>query len=496
MRHAFPNQPGLLTIPIEKIHLPLTSRDQLPPLLAGRQWLWTHPTLKTELLALLAAQICAGKKAAGRPGMDRWQILVCGGVRRCLAADWDRLEHLANYDARVRQMLGLPLTPWGQPAKGFGHQTLRDNVARLDHELLSASNARISAAGRAVFAPHPAAALAPLAIKVDTYVLETDVPFPTDLNLLWDAGRKCLDLLAQYRDQFGYTLPGWRQAKAWRRQLKSSERTVSQILKRGGTNKEARVKSAVRASLATGRELSAKVQTSLLELCAQPVATAHWDHLAYVHGRLNKHLALVDRRLLPEETIPAAEKVFSLFEPHTEWISKGKTRPAVELGHRLLIATCQHQLIHDYDAPMGVAEVDLSIPVTDRLLGRYGPGSLASLSFDKGFSRNADRELLSLYVPEVVMPQRGNKNAAETQREHEQKFVALRRAHRAVESAINRLEPHGLNRGPDAGRAGYQRYVGYGVMSYNLHVIGRELLARARATAEKERAPKPLRVAA
>ena len=94
------------------------------------------------------------------------------------------------------------------------------------------------------------------------------------------------------------------------------------------------------------------------------------------------------------------------------------------------------------------------------------------------------------------MPQRGNKNAAETQREHEQKFVALRRAHRAVESAINRLEPHGLNRGPDAGRAGYQRYVGYGVMSYNLHVIGRELLARARATAEKERAPKPLRVAA
>ena len=145
----------------------------------------------------------------------------------------------------------------------------------------------------------------------------------------------------------------------------------------------------------------------------------------------------MDRRLLQEETIPAAEKVFSLFEPHTEWITEGKTRPAVELGHRLLIATCQHQLVHDYDAPIGVAEVDLSLPVTDRLLGRYGPGSLASLSFDQGFSRNADRELLSLYVPEVVMPKRGNKNAAETQREHEKKFVALRRAHRAVEREIH-----------------------------------------------------------
>ena len=428
--------------------------------------------------------------------MDLWQIFVVGGVRLCLAADWDRLEHIANYAALVRQRLGLPLTPWGQPAKVFGHQTLRDNVALLDHELLSAINARVSAAGRAVCAPHPDATLAPLAIKVDTYVLETDVHFPTDLNLLWDAGRQCLDLLAKYRDQFGYTLPGWRKAKAWRCQLKSSERTVSQILKRGGTNKEARVKSAVRAYLATGRELSAKVQASLLELCPQPVANAHWDHLAYFHGRLDKHLDLVDRRLLQEETIPAAEKVFSLFDPHTEWITKGKTRPAVELGHRLLIATCQNQLIHDYDAPIGVAEVDLSIPVTDRLLGRYGSGSLASLSFDQGFSRNADRELLSLYVPEVVMPKRGHKNAAQTQREHEKKFVALRRAHSAVESEINRLEHHGLNRCPDAGLAGYQRYVGLGVMSYNLHVIGRELLARARSAAEKDRVPVPLRVAA
>ena len=88
MRHAFPSQPGLQTIPIEKIHLPLHSRDQLPPLLAGLQWLWTHPTLKTEIFALLAAKICASKKV-------------------------------------------------------FGHQTLRDNVALLDHELLSPDKSHI-----------------------------------------------------------------------------------------------------------------------------------------------------------------------------------------------------------------------------------------------------------------------------------------------------------------------------------------------------------------
>jgi IS5 family transposase len=487
MRHHFPTQPDLQITPIEKIRLPLQSRDELPPILAGLQWLWTHPTLKAEVFALLEAKILAGKKATGRTGMDLWQILVLGVVRLGLDADWDRLEHIANYDTLVRQMLGVPATPWGEDAKVFGHQTLRDNVALLDDELLQQINARIAAAGREVFAKKDGAPLAALEVKVDTYALETDVHFPTDLNLLWDAGRKCVDLIEKYRAQFGYALPGWRKAKAWRRQLKQCERTASHTVYRGGPNKEARVKRAVRDYLAVGRALAAKVQASLLGLCEQPVDAAHWEALEYFHRMLDKHLDLVERRLLKEETIPAHEKVFSLFEPHTEWIQKGKQRPNVELGHRLLVATDQHQLIQDYDVPVGGADVDQSVPVADRLLGRYGAGGLASLSFDKGFTRAEDLELLSLYVPTVVMPKRGRKNAAEMERESGKKFVALRQQHSAVESEINSLEHHGLNRCLDVGMQGYLRYVGYGVMSYNLHVIGRELLARQRARAQTVR---------
>ena len=481
MRHRFQAQPDLQITPIEKIVLPRKSRDQLPPILAGLQWLWRHPTLRAEILGLLEAAVLAGKQATGRTGMDLWQILVLGVVRLGLDADWDRLEHIANYDSLVRQMLGVPATPWGEEAKVFGHQTLRDNVALLDDQLLQQINARIAAAGREVFAKKGGAPIAALEVKVDTYVLETDVHFPTDLNLLWDAGRKCVDLIVKYRDRLGYALPGWRKAKAWRRQLKGCERSASQIVYRGGPNKEARVKRAVRDYLAVGRELSAKVHASLLDLCDQPVDRAHWEALAYFHRMLDKHLDLIQRRLLQEETIPAHEKVFSLFEPHTEWIQKGKQRPNVELGHRLLIATDQHQLIQDYDTPVGEADVDQSIPVADRLLGRYGAGSLASLSFDKGFTRTQDRELLSLYVPTVVMPKRGQKNAAELERESDKRFMALRQQHSAVESEINSLEHHGLNRCLDVGLKGYRRYVGYGVMSYNLHVIGRELLARQRA---------------
>ena len=154
-------------------------------------------------------------------------------------------------------------------------------------------------------------------------------------------------------------------------------------------------------SLAVGRDLSLKVRTSLSSLCDQPVDLARWEALEYFQRMLDKQLSLVARRLLNEETIPAHEKVFSLFEPHTKWIQKGRQRPNVELGHRLLIATDQNQLIQDYDVAQGVADVDRSVPVADRLLGRDGADSIASLSFDKGFTRESDRELLSLYVPAV-----------------------------------------------------------------------------------------------
>ena len=480
MRHRFQIQPELQLTPIEKIRLPLHSRDELPPILAGLQWVWMHPTLQSEILALIEAVVLADKKATGRPGLHLWQILVLGVVRLGLDADWDRMEHIANYDALVRQMLEVPAAPWGGASKTFGHQTRRDNVARLDEALLQQINVRIAAAGRAVFVKKGGGPLAPLALKVDPSVLETDVPFPTDLNLLWDAGRKCVDWVEGLRAS-GYALPGWRKCKDWRRQLKNLQRSTSPIVYRGGPNKAARVKPAVREYLGVGRVLSAKVRLSLLELCDLAVDPARWDRLAYFQLMLDKHLDLVQRRLLNEETIPAPEKMVSLFEPHTEWIQKDKQRPTVELGHRLLLATDQNQLIQDYAVLLQEAEVDQSIAVVDRLLGRHGATGLASVSFDKGFSCMGDREVLELYVPVVVMPKRGKKNAAETERESGKQFVALRHQHSAVESEINSLEHHGLNRCLDVGLPGYLRYVGLGVLSYNLHVIGRELLARQRA---------------
>jgi IS5 family transposase len=489
MRQRFNLQPDLQITPIEKIILPLKSRDELPPILATLQWIWMHPTLKAQILALLEVRVLGNKKATGRTGMDLWQILVLGVVRLGLDADWDRMEHLANYDLLLRQMLGVCPDPWGTSAHRFVHQTLRDNAALLDEGLLKEINVLVAAAGRQVFVSQPSAPPAPLQIKVDTYVLETDVHFPTDLNLLLDAGRKCLDLVEKYQKVLGYDLPGWRKLEDWRRRFKAAERAASKTAFGGGKDKDKRVQGVVSDYLQIGRELSLKVQASLLSLCDQEVDVRDWEVLAYFQQMIDKHLDLVDRRLLQQQVIPTAEKVYSLFEPHTEWLTKGKLHPPVELGHRLLVATDQHQLIQDYEGPVGV-DADQSIPVASRLLGRYGEGQIASMSFDKGFTRKADRELLELFIPRVIMPKRGRKNAEEAEAESARKFVALRKAHSAVESAINALEHHGLNRCLDVGLEGYTRYIGYGVLAYNLHVIGRELLAQRRAVEIDEAATK------
>src|SRR3989442_15861244 len=103
MRQRFNPQPDLQVTPIERIPLPLRSRDELPPILAGLQWIWSQTMLKARIFQLLESRLLANKQRTGRWGLQLWQILVLGVVRLGLDADWDRMEHLANYDLLLRQ---------------------------------------------------------------------------------------------------------------------------------------------------------------------------------------------------------------------------------------------------------------------------------------------------------------------------------------------------------------------------------------------------------
>ena len=205
MRRRFDVQLALGQIPIERVHIPLKSRDELPPILAGLQWIFQTPEINEQVFALLESKVVAGKKATGRPGLDLWQILVLGVVRLGLDCDYDRLEDLANHHTLLRQILGVSAVAAANE-KPFHYKTLSENVCHLDEELLVQINALIAQAGRKVFKKKEVLEL--IHAKTDSYVLETNVHFPTDLNLLWDGQRKCLDLIGPLMSHHG--LPGCR----------------------------------------------------------------------------------------------------------------------------------------------------------------------------------------------------------------------------------------------------------------------------------------------
>ncbi len=217
MRKRFEVQLALGKTPIEKVLMPARSRDELPPVLAGLQWIFQTPELNSQIFELVEKKVVGDKKATGRPGLDLWHILVLGIVRLALDCDYDRLEHLANYDGLLRQILGLSPVLSDQE-KPFHYKTLSENVCHVDDELLRQVNALVVQAGRAAFKKKENGPTEPIRAKADSYVLETNVHFPTDLNLLWDAQRKCADLLVPMAQTAG--LGGWRKCRDWRRKLK------------------------------------------------------------------------------------------------------------------------------------------------------------------------------------------------------------------------------------------------------------------------------------
>lgn len=87
---------------------------------------------------------------------------------------------------------------------------------------------------------------------------------------------------------------------------------------------------------------------------------------------------------------------------------------------------------------------------------------MASLSLDKGFIRAEHWELLRLYIPEVVMPRQGKQKATKTERENSNETRGAAAAKHRWDCEMHRVEHHGLNRGLEAGLAGYSRYVGNG----------------------------------
>ena len=178
----------------------------------------------------------------------------------------------------------------------------------------------------------------------------------------------------------------------------------------------------------------------------------------------------IERRVLRDEKIPHEEKVFSLFQPHTEWITKGKAGVPVELGLRVCVVEDQHRFILNYQVMQGTTDDAIAVSIIQDTRKRFG--TIRSVSMDKGFHSKDNQINLKALAQIVVLPKKGKLSAVEREGESQSEFVRLRHQHSAVESAINALEQHGLDVCPDHGIVGFKRYVALAVVARNVQRLG------------------------
>ena len=186
MREVHRRQFQIGQVPIEKIWINPKSRDDIPAVLKGLQYIWSDEKLRARLFALLDEHIVPETdRTVGRPGMELWQVLVLGVLKQGLGCDFDRLHDLANHHETIRAFLGH--SDFGDRTR-YEYQRVVDNVSLLTPELLSAVGQLVVESGHKVAKKKPGE---PLRGRCDSFVVETDVHYPTDVSLLWDAMR-CL----------------------------------------------------------------------------------------------------------------------------------------------------------------------------------------------------------------------------------------------------------------------------------------------------------------
>lgn len=487
MRMYFKQQLELGIVPINEVKLNFKSRHSLPPLLRGLQHAFETPKLNKEIFEILDKKILSDKKKTGRLGMSLWEILVLGAVKLNLNIDYDELHDLTNHHESIRGILGIQRSDF-RAGKEYSLQSLKDNVRLLDEATIYRIVEVIARGGHEVVKKKEGVECLNLVIKADSFVVESAIHFPTDINLLWDSARKSIETIGFFRGS-GLELTSWREWKDWRRKVRSAYRIAAEIHRKKGANYKLRLKEAVEHYLDLCRTIVLKVKGALMELSIieevkgrfgaldkkQENRLASLRHYAFM---LDKHIDLVHRRILLDEVIAHSEKVFSIFETHVEWNSKGKMNKAVELGHNVLVATDQYDFILHAEVYEHKVDKESTIALGNTLAKKYVSPlyKLEAISFDKNFfSGPAEKSLMDKFEI-VVLPKPGRASKRALEMSENEVYKRVKKSHSRVEGNINELEHHGLDICRDKGMDGFKRHVAYGVLSYNFTKLGRMLI--------------------
>lgn len=457
---------------IDEIKFDLRSRDEIPKLLMGLQYIYCHEEYREKVFAILKEMLPKGISSDnGRPGMTCWKILVLGTLRLNCNWDYDKVKEIADNHITLRFMLGHDLE---DRETKYPIQTIKDNVGLFTPEILNKINKIVVDAGHTLIKKNEKE----LHGRCDSFVVETDVHFPTDINLLFDAIRKIIILVSRICEGTSITI--WRQSCHLLKKMKGLYREAQKCtnsIRASKKDKESKEKKRIKAYkiyIEAASELVNRAQMTVKEIdFTDFVNIAIGCSIDNYIGHAERQIDQIKRRVMEGEKIPHEEKVFSIFEEHTEWISKGKAGVPQELGLRVCILEDQYGFILNHEVMEKVTDDKVAVPLVKKTVELYP--ELTSCSFDKNFYTPDNRLKLSEILERVILPKKGRLTEEEKIVENEEEYKFLRRKHSAVEAGISALENHGLDRCLDHGIDGFKRYVALSVVARNLQNLGNKL---------------------
>lgn len=321
-------------------------------------------------------------------------------------------------------------------------------------------------------------------LRVDTTVVQTDIHHPTDNTLLWDVVRVLTRLLGRLGELVG------RRIKGFRNRTRAARRRMQAIQRMSATQRQRQQTSKYRELLGIAEQVVACARSALKDrhnargkdlVCDLAIAGLH-NEIDHYCGLADRVIDQARRRVIEGEQVPNAEKVYSIFEPHTDLIKRGKVRTPMEFGHKIFLAESAKGLITQYQVlkgnPSDEQHVGRSMGHHRKAFGRvpelYGA--------DRGFFSERNLTLCEdSGVKVVCIPQSGGKRAPE--REACEKAPAFKQGQRfraGIEGRISVLfRGRGMRRCLAEGIERFELLVGAAVLANNLMSIASLLMKRS-----------------
>lgn len=476
MRKAFDPQRRLDCPSIPNVRLNLNCRTEIVPILRALQHIYSRPQVRDSILRAIARDVNGTSSAKrGRKGLDYWSILVLAAARLGCNLDYDQLQNLAENHRTLRQIMGIGDWQGEEEEDGFDWRRIHDNLTKLRPETIEKINQAIVEEGHRL---EPEAART---VRGDSFVAETNIHYPTDSSLIGDGLRKVLSLVATLAGLFG--LDGWRQHKHLKRKAKKLVRKIERIAARKGNDYQQRLKPLYQELLELAETVLTRADALREEVrttgTANAEALALDKELETFLERTRQVCGIARRRVLEGETVPNDEKLFSIFETHTQLYKRGKAGQPVQFGRLVLIYEDGAGFVSHYHIlPRDKSDRDVVVAQTRKAQKRHR-GKIRRASFDRGFHSPENQETLAEIVKHPCLPMPGANQAAEQEKTASVEFRAARQSHPGIESAIGALQSgNGLERCRDRTERGFARYIGLGVLGRNLHVLGKRLIAR------------------